>query len=196
MLWQLHCSRIATVPSFVTNFPEPAAMTTEISDVNPYEELGLLSDEAEAISEEGPRCARCGRIKLREWINWQKCWSVPGTGADGNLYVLVYPIEKHPMMFRIQGQGAFGDTDFWWFFVCVQCRLFFRRRGLIIDHSEIEDRFCAGANGEGPRLRPTFVPKNVGRDQILDGPYGVGDFWIRPPSPASSESSDPWRGPF
>ena len=170
----------------------------EISDNGSYEEPGLLSDESETVHEVGPRCARCGRTKSRTWINWQKCWSVPGTGADGDLYVLVYPSERHPIMFRIQGQGTYGDTDFWWFFICAQCRLFFRRQGLITDRSEIEDRFSAGVNGDGelPRLKATFVPKNIGRDQILDGPYGVGDFWIRPPSPASSESSDPWRGPF
>ena len=171
-------------------------MTSETSEPNPFVELGLLSVEAEAVSEYGPKCARCSCIKSQEWINWQKCWSVPCEGADGDMYILVYPHVKHPMMFRLQGQGAFGDRDFWWFFVCVRCRLFFRRQGLVFDHSEIDDRFCAGLNEVGLRVRATFVPKNVGRDQAIDGLYGVGSFWMEPPSPASSESSDPWRGPF
>ena len=172
------------------------------SDENPWEELGLLSErtilffETEVESDEGPRCARCNCVKSREWINWQKCWSIPGTGADGYSYVLVFPRGEGPMMLRVQGQGSFEDRDFWWFFICVQCRLFFRRRGLVTDHSEIEDRFCPGEKGKEPQIRPSFVPKNIGRDQILDPLYGVGSFWIRPPSPASSESSDPWTGPF
>ena len=163
------------------------------TDVNPWEELGLLS-ETEAETDEGPRCARCNRVRSSEWINWQKCWSTPGTGADGHPYVLVFPREGGPIMLRVQGQGSFEEKDFWWFFICNQCRLILRKGGLITDHAEIEDRFHPGGKGKSPQMRPSFVPKHVERDQILDTFYEVGGFWIRPPSPASSESSDPWAG--
>jgi len=165
------------------------------SDGNPWEEPGL-SSETEAEIDEGPRCSRCNRANSSEWINWQKCWSTPSTGADGHQYVLIIPWEGGPITLRVHGQGSFEDKDFWWFFTCNLCRLIFRRGGLIIDHAEIEDRFHPGGKGKLAQVRPSFVPKNIGRDQILNPYYEVGGFWIRPPSPASSESSafDPWVG--
>ena len=95
-----------------------------------------------------------------------------------------------------QGQGSFEDKDFWWFFICNNCRLIFLRGGLSIDHAEIEDRFHPGGKGKLPQTRPTFVPRNIGRDQWLDVLYEVGNFWVRPLSSASSESSDPWTGHY
>ena len=162
---------------------------------NPWAELGLLS-ETEAEVNEGPKCARCDRVRSNEWINWQKCWSTPGTGANGDPYVLAFPREGSPMMLRVQGSGSFEEKDFWWFFICNQCRLILRRGGLMTDHAEIEDRFHPGGKGKSAQMRPSFVPKHVQRDQVLDTLYEVGGFWIRPPSPASSESSDPWAGHY
>jgi len=176
------------------------AMATEDPDVNPWEELGLLSDEGTGTPLEGPRCAQCCQVRLHEWINWQKCWSNPGTGADGDTWILVYPIvrvfqpyESQPIMLRLHSQGSAGDIDFWWFFICNRCRFQFRMRGLITECYEIEDRFCTGQY-----VRPTLVPQNVVRNRDIDGPLGVSEYWSRSTSPEteSSGNSDPWMGPY
>ncbi len=177
------------------------AMVTEAPDVNPYEELGLLSDEITDTPEHGPRCARCSQIRLHEWINWQKCWSNPCTGADGRTWILVYPImhaylplyENQPIMLLLHSQGMAGDLDFWWFFICNRCRFQFRVRGLITECSEIDDRFYTGQH-----VRPTLVPQNVARNRDINGPLGVSEYWSRSSSPEteSSGNSDPWMGPL
>ena len=172
-------------------------MSSESSDEASNAASDPLPDVEEVEPEEGPRCARCDRVILDEWINWQKCWSIPGTGDDGQPYVLAYPrYQRGPLMLRLQNQGIFGDRDFWWFFICVPCRLRLLGKGLSIDRLEIEDRFLPGTKGKEPQVRATFVPRMIERDAIINEQYGAGDFWIRPPSTASSESSDPWAGPF
>ena len=165
-------------------------MVSEAPDVNPYEELGLLSDEIVDQSEPGPRCARCNQVRLHEWINWQKCWSNPCTGADGRTWILVYPLGRHPIMFLLHSQGTAEDLDFWWFFICNRCRFQFRVRGLITECTEIEDRFCTGL-----QVRPTLVCQNVARNRDINGPLGVSEYWSRSSSPAPSDNSDPWMGP-
>ncbi len=188
--WLFRGSRI-TAFRWQPALQDPARMS---SDENSSEEPSLLS-EAEAEPDEGPRCSRCNQVRSNEWINWQKCWSEPGVGGDGHSYVLVFPREGGPITLRVQGQGSFEDKDFWWFFICGRCRLIFKRGGLVIDHAEIEDRFHPGGKGKVAQMRPTFVPKNIGRDQWLDQLYEVGGFWTRsPPSPVSSDSSNPWAG--
>ena len=177
------------------------AMVMENPDVNPWEELGLLSDDGTDTPVLGPRCARCSQVRLHEWINWQKCWSNPCTGADGNTWILVHPVmraypprhENQPIMFRLHSQGVAGDVDFWWFFICNRCRLHFRIQGLITERFEIEDRFCAGQY-----VRPTLVPQNITRNRDINGPLGVSEYWSRSSSPetASSGNSDPWMVPF
>ena len=164
---------------------------TDAPDVNPYEELGLLSDEITYTPERGPRCGWCRQVRLHEWINWQKCWSNPYTGADGRAWILVYPIGKHPIMLRLHSQAMSGDLDFWWFFICNECRFQFRMKGLITECSEVEDRFCTGL-----QVRPTLVPQTRARNRVIDGPLGVSEYWSRPSSPVSelSENSDPWMG--
>ena len=183
---------------------EPVEFSDESNSAsveNPWEELGLLSDEGASGPLEGPRCALCCQIRLHEWINWQKCWSIPGIGADGNSWILIYPIVRfaqpyasQPVMLRLHSQGSAGDIDFWWFFICNRCRFQFRMRGLVTECSEIENRWC-----EAERcLRPTLVPQNVVRNRDINGPLGVSEYWSRTSSPdtVSSENSDPWMGPY
>ena len=168
----------------------------EASEVGSTLPTGAEEIEPEVEPGEGPRCARCSRVVLGEWINWQKCWSIPGIGDDGQPFVLAQPrFQSGPLMLRLQGQGMFGDRDFWWFFICVPCRLQLIMRGLNVDRHEVEDRFFPGSEGKGAQVKPTFVPRAMERDATVNEEYGVGEFWIRPPSPPSSESSDPWAGP-
>ena len=190
----LQSCKYLAIPGILS--PSQLAMAAESPDVNPYEELGLLSDETMDTPEQGPRCARCGQVKLHEWINWQKCWSIPCTGAVGRIRILVYPMGRHPMMFLLHSQGTAEDIVFWWFFICTQCRHHFRGRGLITECSEIEDRYCAGVNCKGLQVRATLVPQNQARNRIINGPLGVSEYWSRSPSPSSSDTSDPWTGPF
>ena len=155
-----------------------------------------LPTEIDEVPSDGPRCSRCDQVRSNEWINWQKCWSEPITGENGQSYCLSYPRDGKPMMLRMQGSGSYEDKDFWWFFLCTTCRLILLRGGVSVDNAEIEDRFHPGGKGKLPQMRPTFVPKNIVRDQWLDMIYGTGGFWMRPLSPASSESSNPWNGHF
>ncbi len=141
--------------------------------------------------EPGPRCATCEQVKLHEWINWQKCWSNPYVGANGEKRILAYPIGMHPIMLLLHSQGMAEDLDFWWFFICNRCRLSLRLRGLSTECREIEDRYCAGL-----QLRPTLVAQDWARNKEINGPLGVSDYWSRPSSPSSSVMSDPWMGPF
>ena len=183
---------------------EPVELSDESNSAsveNPWEELGLLSDEGASVPLEGPRCALCCQVRLHEWINWQKCWSIPGIGADGNSWILIYPIVRfaqpyasQPVMLRLHSQGSAGDIDFWWFFICNRCRFQFRMRGLVTECTEIENRFC----DTGQYLRPTLVPQNVVRNRDIDGPLGISEYWSRSSSPdtVSSENSDPWMGPY
>ena len=145
-------------------------------------------------------CSRCERPQpAGQWINWQKCWSQPVTGANGELYCVAYPYDRRPLTLRLHGSAPYGDIDFWWFFVCESCRLILLRGGFSIDNLEIKDRLCPGGKGGELHLRPVFVPRNLAVDIYLDRELGVGDYW-RDRSPSSSSdsigSSNPWRGHF
>ena len=166
-------------------------MVTDVPAENPFEEMGLLPGDTIIQPEPGPRCARCEQVRLHEWINWQKCWSNPYVGANGQKWILVYPIGRHPLMLSLHSQGMAADLDFWWFFICNQCRFYLRARGLVTECTEIEDRYCTGL-----QLRPTLVAQNPARNREINGPLGVSEYWSRPSSPASSVTSDPWTGPF
>ena len=195
---KFQCSRFVSIlPPLAHLALAQLAMVMEDPDVNPYEELGLLSDEIADQPEPGPRCARCDQVRLHEWINWQKCWSNPCTGADGRTWILVYPIGRHPIMLLLHSQGIAGDLDFWWFFICNRCRFQFRMRGLITECSEIEDRYTTGPQITPTLVRlPTLVPQNLVRNREINGPLGVSEYWSRSSSPASSVTSDPWMGLF
>ena len=110
-LWPLQdFKKLSNVTSFS---PEPANMSFHEGS----------SDEPSILPETGerPKCSRCNHARSNDWINWQKCWSEPATGADGHPHVLVFPKEGGPIALRMHGVGSFGDRDFWWFFICSTC---------------------------------------------------------------------------
>jgi len=162
-----------------------------------------VPEDTNAQSEPGPRCATCEQVKLNEWINWQKCWSDPYVGANGEQRILAYPIGKHPIMFLLHSRGMVENLSFWWFFVCNRCRIVLRLRGLNTVRKEIEDRrvddpLIRPALGlyDGFQSRHTLVEQDWARNREIDGRLGVDDYWSRPSSPTSSFGSDPWTGHF
>ena len=162
-----------------------------------------IPEDINALPEPGPRCATCEQVKLTEWINWQKCWSNPYVGENGERRILAYPIGKHPIMFLLHSREMVEDLGFWWFFVCNRCRLFLRLRGLNTERTEIEDRrvnvpLIRPALGlyDGFQSRPTLVAQDWARDLEINGRLGIDDYWSRPSSPTSSVGSDPWTGHF
>jgi hypothetical protein len=166
----------------------------------------LDSENVDAPSEPGPRCATCERVIPNEWINWQKCWSDPYIGEKGEKRILAYPTGRDPIMFLLHSRGTIESLSFWWFFICKTCREALRTQGLCTECKEIEDRI-----GDVPLIwsitygkpvlarqfqtRPTLIPEDWARNQSINGPLGVSAYWSRPSSPRSPASStgfDPW----
>ena len=154
--------------------------------------------DTNAQSEPGPRCSTCEQVKLDEWINWQKCWSDPYFGEDGEPRILAHPIGLHPIMLRLHGPASTGHLSFWWFFVCNKCRPILRIRGSRIERKEVEDRrIIIPLSGPGPhetrlQMWPALVEQNWERNRGINDRLGVSDYWSPPSSPGSSLGSDPW----
>ena len=208
---QLHDMYPPIVPSAnqtqVHNRSQPASMSSSSS--NEEDERGntppdnsdpWLSSEGEEVPS-GPKCSRCRAAQSdRLWINWQRCWSQPIEGADDPQCCLAYPIGlETPVMLALHGSDSFGDSDFWWFFVCRLCRRVLMRGGFAIENTEIRDRYCKGGGKGGTyHLRPTFVPATPPIEYDIDWSATAGEAWEQdqdqPPSPSgSSGSSNPWR---
>ena len=119
--------------------------------------------DTNAQPEPGPRCSTCEQVKLDEWINWQKCWSDPYVGENGESRILAYPIGLHPIMLLLHSQATAGNFSFWWLFVCNRCRIILRLLGLRTERKEVEDRrilvplIGPGPHDIGVQLRPTLV---------------------------------------
>ena len=167
------------------------------SSAAPVTPINGMQDEA------GPRCSTCEQEKPGEWINWQKCWSTPYTGIEGESRILAHtspvPYFENPVMLRLQGLAAIGNHSFWWFFVCNRRRFRLRLRGLRIERIEVEDRRVIislvgpGPHETKPLLWPHLSGQNWDRNRDIDGPLGVGDYWSPPSSPGSSLGTDPWE---
>ena len=164
--------------------------------------IAPVLQDINAQTEPEPRCATCEQVKLNEWINWQKCWSNPCVGENGESRILAHPIGKHPIMFLLHSQAMAENFSFWWFFVCNRCRIILRLRGLNTERKEVEDRrvnvplIRPGPHDVGIQLRPTLVEQNWARKRDINGQLGVDDYWSRPSSPTSSLGSNPWAGHF
>ena len=158
------------------------------------------SQDTNAQPEPGPRYSTCEQVKLDEWINWQKCWSDPYVGVNGESRILAHPIGLHPIMLLLHSPATTGNFCFWWFFVCNRCRIILRLRGLRTERKEVEDRrILVPLSGPGPhdirvQLWPTLVEQNWTRNIGINDQFGVSDYWSRPSSPASSLGSNPWAG--
>ena len=183
---------------------QPASMSNpssnEEEDASSNYSDPWIPSEDEA-SPSGPKCSRCGAHQPeRHWIHWQKCWSEPLEGADDSRCCLAYPIGlQKPLMLSLHESDSSGDSEFWWFFVCMKCRRVLQRGGFAIENTEIRDRYCRGeGKGDGFYMRPTFVPAAPPIDYAIDWGIAVGEPWVQdqPSSPSSSSgsSSNPWRG--
>ena len=182
-----------------SQIPVLAIMSSGEEDDPPDSSEPLIEEESESTT--GPVCSRCEVPQPADrWINWQKCWSAPMAGVNGEQYCLAYPnaLQK-PLTLRLHGSASYGDTDFWWFFVCERCRFIMLRGGFSIENTEIRDRWCPGTRRSVSHTRPVFVPRNLAVDIFLDRELGVRNHWRdrSPSSPSSSiGSSNPWHGHF
>ena len=153
-------------------------------------------------TEPRPRCSTCDQVKLDEWINWQKCWSDPYIGRDGEPRILAHPLGLHPIMLRLHSPASIGNFRFWWFFVCNRCRPILRLRGLRSERKEVGDqRILIPLVGPGPhetrlQMWHSLVEQNWERNRNIDDQLGVSSYWSPPPSPGSSLGSNPWAGHF
>ena len=155
---------------------------------------------------QGHRCSTCEQLILDEWLNWQKCWSEPYIGENGERRILAFPTGRDPTTFLLDSQETIGNYTFWWFFICKHCRVRFRAHGLCVEDKEIVNQtinvpivwaISSGKPGATRQFqtRPAFVPEDCPRNSSINGPLGVSDHWSpssSPRSPAAPLSFDPW----